>query len=179
MFKRKPHSLETKMKISATKKAQHLHTAHSPEVLARIGKANLGKKLTEEHKQKLRDAKVYISSETRRKMSEARKGKYIGPNNPKWIADRSKLAKRQERNDMAYKEWRRSVWTRDEFKCRINNSSCFGRIEAHHILGWTAHPELRYEVTNGITLCHFHHPSKRSEESRLSPFFQEIINNLT
>lgn len=98
-----------------------------------------------------------------------------GINNPRWIKDRTRLAKRQERNDMAYKEWRRQVWIRDKFKCKISNQNCLGRIEAHHILGWTAYPELRYEVNNGITLCHFHHPRKRKDEMILSPFFQELI----
>lgn len=91
--------------------------------------------------------------------------------------DRSTLAKRQERNDYAYQSWRKEVWVRDGFKCRIENVDCDGRIEAHHILGWAEYPELRYEVKNGITLCHAHHPKKRSEEARLSPYFQGMINN--
>ncbi len=98
-----------------------------------------------------------------------------GEKNHKWIADRTKLAKRQERNDMAYKEWRMNVWKRDGFKCKIANKDCEGRIEAHHILGWTEYLELRYEVNNGITLCHAHHPRKRIDEKRLSPYFQELI----
>ncbi len=99
-----------------------------------------------------------------------------GERNHKYISDRTKLKKNDERNDMAYKEWRKNVWTRDNFKCKIANDDCNGRIEAHHILGWTAHPELRYIPNNGITLCHFHHPRKKSEESRLIPTFKELIN---
>lgn len=98
-----------------------------------------------------------------------------GENHPFWIKDRSLLAKKQERNDYAYCEWRRLVWSRDSFKCRIANESCKGRIEAHHILGWTDFPELRYQVNNGITLCHAHHPRKRAEEKRLIPIFQELV----
>jgi len=37
------------------------------------------------------------------------------------------------------------------------------------------YPELRYEVNNGITLCHFHHPRKINDEMKLSPYFQELI----
>jgi hypothetical protein len=98
-----------------------------------------------------------------------------GPNHPMWIADRSKLAPKQDRNDSRYKAWRKEVWLRDNFKCKIANPDCAGRIEAHHILGWTPYPELRYEPNNGITLCHFHHPRKRSEEVRLSPYFQSLV----
>lgn len=89
--------------------------------------------------------------------------------------DRDTLVKKQERNDSAYKEWRKQVWLRDNFKCKIANPDCSGRIEAHHILGWSSHPELRYQVNNGITLCHAHHPRKRGDELKLSPYFQYLV----
>ena len=101
-------------------------------------------------------------------------GKY-GSLHPRWIADRSQLAKKQERNDMAYQEWRKQVWIRDNYKCKISNPDCNGRIEAHHILGWTEYPELRYQINNGITLCHAHHPRKRAEEKLLIPEFQRLV----
>lgn len=44
-----------------------------------------------------------------------------------------------------------------------------------HILPWRDFVELRFNTNNGITLCHAHHPRKRSEEARLSPFFQKIV----
>lgn len=94
---------------------------------------------------------------------------------PRWVADRSKLAKRQERNDSAYAEWRKEVWLRDNFKCKIDNPDCCGKIEAHHILSWRGYPDLRYKPNNGITLCHAHHPRRRSEEKRLSSYFQSLV----
>ena len=94
-----------------------------------------------------------------------------------WKEDRSLLVKKQERNDPAYAEWRKQVWLRDNFACKIVNPDCAGRIEAHHILGWSNYPDLRYEVNNGITLCHFHHPRKRNDEMRLSPYFQSLIQS--
>lgn len=120
------------------------------------------------------------SLEHRRKISEGLRGKSnfsgkYGEDHPRWIKDRSQLAKRQERSDMAYKEWRKNVWVRDSWKCRISNQDCVGRIEAHHILGWTDYPELRYDINNGITLCHAHHPRKRAEEKLLIPEFQRLI----
>lgn len=98
-----------------------------------------------------------------------------GENHYKWKADRTQLAMRQERNDMAYKEWRKQVWLRDNFKCKIGNPDCLGRIEAHHILPWAEHPELRYEINNGITLCHHHHPRKRVDEQRMIPELQGLL----
>lgn len=106
-----------------------------------------------------------------------------GPNNPVYISDRSKLKKsndaNKDRRSSAYQAWRKEVWKRDGFKCRISGTDCSGRIEAHHILGYTEYPELRYEINNGITLCRSHHPKKRADERLLSPFFQQIISNLT
>lgn len=109
-------------------------------------------------------------------IGKSSKERFTDPkNHPRWISDRTKLMKKQERSDVAYKEWRKNVWIRDSHKCRISNPDCDGRIEAHHILGWSEHPELRYEVNNGITLCHAHHPRKRAEEAELAPVFQGLV----
>lgn len=105
------------------------------------------------------------------------KNKMSGINNPKWIEDRSLLKKQEERNGNRHKEWSRSVKNRDNWKCKISNCDCSGQVVAHHILPWRDYVELRYEVNNGITLCHFHHPRKRNDEMRLSPYFQELVNS--
>jgi hypothetical protein len=129
-------------------------------------------------------------AETKQKISESKKGKPWtekqresvvnsiprGENHPNWIHDRTKLAKTQGRNDSSYKEWRRAIWERDAFLCRIGNKECAGHIVAHHILGWASFPGLRYEINNGITLCRAHHPSKRAEEKRLAPIFTELVS---
>lgn len=101
-----------------------------------------------------------------------------GANRYNWIADRTKVIGRHNRNfhDPEYKQWRKRVWERDNYKCKITDSDCNGRIEAHHILRWKDFPKLRYEVNNGITLCHFHHPRKRTEEDRLIPTFLTAID---
>lgn len=101
----------------------------------------------------------------------------IGENHPRWIMDRNRLKKHDRRGDSAYCEWRRQVWLRDNFTCKIDNPDCSGRLEAHHILRWSKFPELRYEVNNGITLCASHHPRKIKDEERLSPYFQELVYN--
>ena len=102
-----------------------------------------------------------------------------GSNHHKWIEDRTTLKKDNRRGDSAYREWRHQVWLRDGFKCKIDNPDCNGRIEAHHILSWRDHQELRYEVNNGITLCHFHHPRKRQDEMNLIPTLRELVNEKT
>lgn len=120
-----------------------------------------------------------LSGQYKSKWSEEAKAsfklKMSNVNNPKWVVDRTKLAKKQERNDSAYKEWRKSIRERDGWLCKMANGDCLGKVVAHHILPWAKFPELRYEVNNGITLCTFHHPRKRDEEMRLSPYFQSLL----
>lgn len=154
---------------------------HSPETIEKIRQSKLknpnrywlGKKRSKETNEKI-SVKLQgrkLSYETRIKMSFAQSGE----KHSQWIKDRTKLSKKQERNDVAYKEWRKQVWARDKWKCRISDQNCSGRIEAHHILGWTKYPELRYEINNGITLCHAHHPFKKADEAKLSSFFQSLV----
>ncbi len=106
--------------------------------------------------------------------------KISGSKNWRWIKDRTKLcriSKQGERRTSIYFNWRKEVWIRDNWKCKINNQDCVGKIIAHHILSWREYPELRYEINNGITLCHAHHPRKRAEEKRLIPIFTELVKN--
>jgi len=125
------------------------------------------------------------SEETKQKMSIAKKGKiplnilrgdFKGVKNHLYKIDRSELVKSEKKHlDGRYREWMKSVKNRDNWKCRIADVNCDGRLEAHHILNWKDYPELRYEINNGITLCHAHHPRKRSDEAKLSPYFQKLV----
>ena len=117
------------------------------------------------------------SQEHRKKVSVSLIGnkRALGRKPWNYIEDRTLVNRQIERNNPEYKQWRKQVWLRDNFKCKIANPDCEGKIEAHHILGWSSHPELRYQLNNGITLCHAHHPRKRSEEAKLSPYFQNLV----
>ena len=135
-----------------------------------------GHKHTEKTKEEIRLKKTgkpcIWTEDGRRSFHE----KMSGENSPHWIKDRSLLKKDNKRNDVAYGEWRKQVWKRDGWKCRINNKDCRGKIIVHHILSWRDFPELRYNINNGITLCQAHHPRKRAEEKRLIPAFQELVS---
>ena len=51
-----------------------------------------------------------------------------------------------------YREWRVSVFERDEYTCR--KCCVVGKeLNAHHIYNYSSHPDLRTDVSNGITLC--------------------------
>ena len=101
----------------------------------------------------------------------------MGEKHWRWIKDRTKIKRQTERNNPNDKQWKYQVYKRDYFKCKINNNSCSGRIEAHHILSWKDYPELRFNINNGITLCQFHHPRKRKDELRLIPKFRKLVGS--
>lgn len=100
-----------------------------------------------------------------------RKGKH-----PCWFKDRN-LLKKSDRNGKSSvcMEWKKNIYKRDNWKCKINNEYCDGRLEAHHILPWIDFPELRFDINNGITLCHAHHPRKRKDVAELSPYLQKLV----
>lgn len=134
-----------------------------------------GYKHTEERKIKIGKAG------TGRHPSKETKLKTSGESNYRWIVDRTKLKKydgSEEKRSPAYKAWRKSVCDRDNWSCRIADNNCDGKLEVHHILRWSDFPELRYQINNGITLCHAHHPLARAEEKRLVPTFQELVSVL-
>jgi hypothetical protein len=58
----------------------------------------------------------------------------------------------QERLTTQYKEWRKSVFERDGYRCCICGK-VGGKLHAHHIKEFSKHPELRVDVSNGITYC--------------------------
>lgn len=72
-----------------------------------------------------------------------------GENHPNWKGGISKENDRRDSND--YKNWRQQVYQRDNYKCIKCGSK--EKINAHHLYSWKYYPNLRYEVSNGITLC--------------------------
>lgn len=68
------------------------------------------------------------------------------------------------RNSKVYKDWRGLVFKRDNWTCR----ECFDKsrrghavyLEAHHLKPFATHIELRFDVSNGVTLCKKCHSKK-------------------
>ena len=131
------------------------------------------KKWRNENKEHIKEYnKRYIGSYVRKGFDNIPKGK----DHHNWIKDRTQLVQNEKKHlDYRYRTWAKEVKDRDGWKCKIANEDCKGHLEAHHILRWKDFLKLRYEVNNGITLCHFHHPRKIKDEMKLSPFFQELV----
>ena len=56
------------------------------------------------------------------------------------------------RQSPEYKNWRRSVYIRDEYTCQECGEKHID-IVAHHLKSFSKFPELRFDVNNGIVLC--------------------------
>lgn len=122
-----------------------------------------GKKLSDEHKRKLSDVKLknppkYWMGKKRPDISLSLMGEKnpfygkhhskerclqmrlnllgkFGEKSPKYIKDRTKLYKNEKKHlDTQYRCWMVDVKNRDNWKCKINNKDCKGRLESHHIL---------------------------------------------
>lgn len=175
----KHHTEESKRKISVAGKGKIL----SAETRTKMSKAkkgikgsygNLGNKYSIEVRKKLSKSHtgVKLSEDHRRKIAEGQ----MREKHWHWVKDRNSLEElKKGRRSAGYQDWRRTVYNRDKFRCKLQNNHCYGRIEAHHIYNWIDYPDLRYQINNGITLCHFHHPRGRKNEKLLASFFSELV----
>ncbi len=76
-------------------------------------------------------------------------------------------------NSPEYKAWRAAVRKRDNHRCRL----CGGKVhlQVHHIKQWVLYPELRFVVSNGITLCKKCHERIRFNEKKFEELFTQMV----
>ncbi len=122
----KPKSLEERRKISKSRKGMKFSKKHREN----LSKALNGRK---------------ILKKVRKKMS---KGQI-----KRWDKIGRKPVKRYKHTTgtVEYKNWRTKVFERDSYTCRGCGEK--GYLEAHHLKRWWRYKEVRFDVSNGITLC--------------------------
>lgn len=87
------------------------------------------------------------------------------------------MGEQRNYHDPKYKRWRNLVYKRDKFKCQMPN--CPGtdkRLNAHHIKTWSSSPQLRYVVSNGVTLCQTCHTRVSGAEEDYASLFSRVAN---
>ena len=57
------------------------------------------------------------------------------------------------RNGANFKQWRFSVFEKDNWTCQKCGRRDGSEIHPHHIKSFSDHPKRRFDVNNGITLC--------------------------
>lgn len=122
------------------------------------------------------------TKKAKEKISKSKQGR----NNPMY-GKRGKLSpaykhgkSKQEKlewGQFEYRDWRRKVFERDNYTCRICGNDKGGNLEAHHIKKRSLYPELKYNVDNGITLCKSYHESIYGKEEKYEKKFQRIIKH--
>lgn len=60
--------------------------------------------------------------------------------------------KTRNRSSSNYINWRNEVFKRDDYTCQKCGVKAV-KLNAHHIKKWSEYPSLRFETTNGVTLC--------------------------
>lgn len=82
---------------------------------------------------------------------EKRRKSISGDKHWNWQGGKTSENKKR-RNSYETKQWRKAVFERDDYTCQM----CGIRgayLEADHIKPWCTHPDLRYDLDNGRTLC--------------------------
>lgn len=91
------------------------------------------------------------SEETLRRMSDVKKGE----SNAAYIDGRSRerqQGRHAESQTVEYRLWRLHVFERDDYTCQMCGDRG-GILVADHIKSWRYFVALRYELSNGRTLC--------------------------
>jgi hypothetical protein len=74
--------------------------------------------------------------------------RYTGPDNPNWNG-----SPRRNHRGGPHASWARQVISRDHATCQKCGVQGV-ELHAHHVVSYKEAPELRYEVSNGLTVCH-------------------------
>ena len=71
-----------------------------------------------------------------------------------------------KRKGYKYNAWSASVKERDGYKCQHCGIEDRIKLQSHHIIPWEDDIELRFEISNGLTLCRVCHTK---EDRRIKP----------
>lgn len=127
----------------------HRHSEESKKIMSEKTKANpnrywLGK-----------DRAEIFTPEYRKKMSKSIKKIVESGKHNFWkggITPKNKII----RSSTEYKQWRKAVFERDNYTCQFCKVRG-GELNADHIKPFALFSELRFELSNGRTLCHSCH----------------------
>lgn len=113
------------------------------------------------HREAIRRGKLGVPG------TEAQKAAKRGPNNPIWAGGYA----------IDLKNWAKAVKERDNYTCQTCGLKENSRsTHAHHIKPFREYPALRFEVSNGMTLCskcHMTHHGRLRRSGVPTPLLQD------
>lgn len=139
---------------------------HSEETKKKIGIAHKGKKVSKETRIKLslshngqRAWNKGLKTGPPKSAFRDRDERITGKNHHLWKNGVSKINKSEREiawYSGKYRRWRRAVFERDNYTCKACGIRG-GYLQADHIKRWVDYPKLRYNLSNGQTLCYSCH----------------------
>ena len=156
-----PFTEEHKRKLSEAQKGRPLTAAHREKLRGPRPNANPWNKgrcgysiHTQEFRQSLSERlKGNKHSLGKTAWNKGLKGFGAGPKHPCWKGGITPLHQ-TIRHSLEYREWRRAVFQRDNYTCVECGDDRGRNLEADHIKPFAFFPDLRFDVSNGRTLCH-------------------------
>jgi 5-methylcytosine-specific restriction protein A len=86
------------------------------------------------------------------------------------------MSSRRFYDDPVYKDFRKKVLKRDKFQCKMCNAKGKRvRLNVHHIRKWASASYLRYEPSNGITLCYSCHKEVTGKEQHYEQYLYRLL----
>lgn len=76
-----------------------------------------------------------------------------GKDNPNYNPNKTDEEREKGRCIIGYKEWRNSVYSRDNYTCQCCGDNKGSNLNAHHLNGYNWDKQHRTDINNGVTLC--------------------------
>lgn len=144
MANRNPRSQEYRDEMSKKLTGRKLSESHIKNLKGRVIPVHQREAVSRYMKNRT------ISDETKRKMSEARIGRFTGENNPAWKGGITTEGRKQR---MKFRETvQKKVFERDGYTCQLCGQEG-GKLQVDHIQSWADYAEGRFDINNCRTLC--------------------------
>ena len=85
------------------------------------------------------------------------------------------MKQKRNYNDPVYSRWRKEVYKRDGHRCQMPSCKARKHLQVHHIRKWSEASSMRYDVSNGITLCWRCHKDVTGSEAHFEGLFISIV----
>lgn len=146
-----------KSKVTIAKWAARCGLKKSPEYRAQVQRANAtGRVLSHESKSKIAEKMRGRTWTAEQRVKIMAREIPSGQNHYRWKGGRPW----RRFKDARYITWRSAVLERDGYVCQDCGRQCKKHergLAAHHLRPYAEHPDLRFDVANGLTLCRHCH----------------------